>query len=294
MAHSKVARRRESDSARERAAQLRAVQAQRERRRRTLVVVGAVVAVLAIVAVMVVIGSRSKGGSSTSNTADRTPASAAVLTGVTGVSSATLDAIGAGTTTSVPQKVQDAALTVDGKPRLLYVGAEYCPYCAAGRWALVQALSRFGTWSGLGVTTSSSTDIHPDTATFTFHGASYTSDTLSFTGRELQTRTGGPLDKLTDADSALWLHYTGRGSYPFLDIGGRYVEIGQTVDPAVLKGLSTTEIASRLNDPTDPVAKAVDGAANVLTAAICSVTSNAPSNVCTATGVTAAAKALGA
>jgi hypothetical protein len=62
----------------------------------------------------------------------------------------------------------------------------------------------------------------------------------------------------------------------------------------VLKGLTDTQIAAALADPTSPVAKAIDGTANVLTAAICSVTSNAPSNVCTATGVTAAAKALGA
>ena len=37
------------------------------------------------------------------------------------------------------------ALTSGGKPEILYVGAEYCPYCAAERWAMVVALSRFGT-----------------------------------------------------------------------------------------------------------------------------------------------------
>ena len=40
-------------------------------------------------------------------------------------------------------------LTADGKPLVLYVGAEYCPYCAAERCAMVQALSRFGTFSNL-------------------------------------------------------------------------------------------------------------------------------------------------
>jgi hypothetical protein len=36
------------------------------------------------------------------------------------------------------------------------------------------------------------------------------------------------------------------------------------------------------------VAKAIDGTANVITAAICDITGNQPSSVCTAPGVTAA------
>jgi hypothetical protein len=32
---------------------------------------------------------------------------------------------------------------------MLYIGAEYCPYCAAERWPLVMALSKFGTFSNL-------------------------------------------------------------------------------------------------------------------------------------------------
>src|SRR5712692_8559609 len=40
-------------------------------------------------------------------------------------------------------------LTGNGKPEVVYVGAEYCPFCAAERWALSVALSRFGSFSGL-------------------------------------------------------------------------------------------------------------------------------------------------
>ncbi len=38
------------------------------------------------------------------------------------------------------------------------MGAEYCPFCAAQRWAMVNAFSRFGTFTGLTTTHSSSTD----------------------------------------------------------------------------------------------------------------------------------------
>ena len=64
-------------------------------------------------------------------------------------------------------------LTLNGKtPAMLYYGAEYCPFCAAERWAMTAALSRFGTWSGLKITASSHTDSTPATNTFSYHGAS--------------------------------------------------------------------------------------------------------------------------
>ena len=36
-----------------------------------------------------------------------------------------------------------------GKPEVLFVGAEYCPFCAAERWPLIVALSRFGHFGAL-------------------------------------------------------------------------------------------------------------------------------------------------
>jgi len=291
MSHTNATRRRESDSARARAAALRADQARRERRRRLVVVASSIVAVLAVVAVIVVVGTTSRTGSTSSAPSTRSPASAALVAAVTGVPGATRDAVGPGTAT-MPKAVNDAALTANGKPVVLYVGAEFCPYCAASRWALVEALSRFGTFSGLQQTASGAKDSYPDTPTFTFHGTSYDSATIALVARELQDRDGAQLDSISSADAALWHRYTGQGAYPFLDIAGKYVEVGKTVDPGLLTGLTADDIAQRLSNPADPVAKAIDGQANVITAAICSATGNTPAAVCTAPGVTAAARAL--
>ena len=66
------------------------------------------------------------------------------------------------------------------------MGAEYCPYCATERWAMVNALSRFGTFSGLKITTSAETtpqgtpEVFPNTPTFSFYGATYKSDYIQF------------------------------------------------------------------------------------------------------------------
>jgi thiol-disulfide isomerase/thioredoxin len=197
------------------------------------------------------------------------------------------------------------ALTSDGKPEVLYVGAEYCPYCAAERWPVVIALSRFGTFSGLGLTTSSATDVFPSTPTLTFHGSTYASDVISFTAVETETNqlaASGlgyePLETLTAEQQQLMQTfnvppYTSQaGSIPFTLIGNRFVISGSSYPPDVLQGKTWQQIASALSDPSSPIAKQVLAAANMLTAAICELTGGQPTNVCSAPGVSSAAASL--
>src|SRR5207245_8284001 len=84
----------------------------------------------------------------------------------------------------------------DGQPEVLYGGAEWCPCCAAERWAMVVALSHFGSFSGLHFTTSASNDVFPDTHTLSFNGSTYTSAYLRFVPVELEDRNHGPLQTL--------------------------------------------------------------------------------------------------
>ena len=77
---------------------------------------------------------------------------------VTNVPASTLDKIGDGGgafTGKIPPVNGGTPLTANGKPEMLYMGAEYCPYCAAERWSMIVALSRFGTFSGLSTVHSS-------------------------------------------------------------------------------------------------------------------------------------------
>ena len=285
-------RRRAQGNVREKAAAARQAAARQQRRRRIIVLTGTTVAVLAVIGVIVIVGVASSSKKTAGDTS-RPAADPTVVSQVTGVSAATLDAVGKGKLISTPKAVNDPPLTSNGHPEVLYIGAEYCPYCAAERWSLVQALSRFGTFSGLKSMHSAANDVFPNTPTFSFYGSTYSSDVLSFTPRELETVTHAPLEKDTAAEDAIWHKYTGQGSFPFIDIGGRWVATSPSYDQSVLKGLTAADIAGQLNDPNSPVAKGIDGAANVLTAAICKVTNNAPANVCTASGVTAAAASLG-
>jgi uncharacterized protein DUF929 len=280
--------------------ELRLTQERSRRRSRLLLAGGVVTAVLLIAVALVVTGlNRDPEPSKPSGTAN-----SRVVKDVTGVPVATYDQIGAGTSSNPPTAIEAPALSADGKPRVLYVGAEYCPFCAAQRWAIVAALSRFGSFTDLGQTTSAADDVYPNTPTLTFHGSSYTSDHLSFTGVETATnkRAGAsyePLDELSAEDQRLVAKYDAppyvqgsAGGIPFVDLGGRFVSSGASFDPQLLAGKTHAQIAAELSDPNSDIAQAVEGTANVYTAALCELTGDEPGAVCSSPGVQAAASKL--
>jgi thiol-disulfide isomerase/thioredoxin len=178
---------------------------------------------------------------------------------------------------------------VDGKPVVFYFGALYCPYCATERWAVIVALSRFGTFSGLQGATSSSTDVYPSTATWSFHGSSYSSQYIVFKPVEFENEDQGPLDPLTAAEQNVLKVWDPIESFPFLTIGQKYVAtLPGWMDPQLLQTLTRQQIAETLSEPTNLLGNAIDANANYLTAAVCSVDGQAPSDVCTSPGVKAA------
>jgi thiol-disulfide isomerase/thioredoxin len=91
-----------------------------------------------------------------------------------------------------------------GKPLVFFMGAEWCPFCAAERWALVEASSRFGKWSGLKELHSrSGQDFFPSLPTYDLSRATYTSDYLSLRHIEVATVDGDPLQKLGSFEGRL-------------------------------------------------------------------------------------------
>jgi len=207
---------------------------------------------------------------------------------LSGVSQSTLSFIGPGTAGTVATSNSTAPLTSNGKPEVLYMGAEYCPYCAAERWAMIVALDRFGSFTGLEYMQSSATDIYPNTATFTFLHANYTSAYITFVPVEQYDRSDNPLMTASASQTSLMSSYDSAQSIPFVDIGNRYTLVGSQITPPILRAgqsatgnpYNWTEIGSQLNNETNPFAQNIDGAANRLIAAICKVTDGSPTSVC--------------
>jgi hypothetical protein len=290
---------------REKIAAQRAAARRAEQRRRILIASGSIIVVVAVVLTFVLIKLNTNSTSSASS-ASNGPTGAAltqVADKVTSVPASALDAVGDGGApwkslgSGVIQPISGSPtpLTENGKPEMLFLGAEFCPYCGAQRWAMIIALSRFGTFSGLSTVHSSSTDVYPNTPTWTFAHAKYSSPYLTFTSVETTTNVPDsssplgyvPLQTPTAAQLALENKYdvapytSENGAIPFIDFGNKYVSSGSSYLPSVLSGLSWSQVATDLSNPNSPVAKAVDGTANYITAAICKMTGNQPASACT-------------
>jgi hypothetical protein len=301
------------------------IAAQREAQRRAaqrkrIYLAGGSILVVVIVVIAIVLVKLNSGSGTVADVSNGPTGTAltSLVNQVTGVPTATTDTVGTGgvesglfVSTETSAEVSNAtsqlgsyfgtvngtALTSGGKPEVLFLGGEYCPFCAAQRWAITNALSRFGTFSGLTTTHSSSTDSYPNTPTLTFYGSTYTSKYLTFTPVEEYTnyRVGHSsntsvnyqtLQTPTTAQTTIEQNYDPEGSIPFLDIGNKYVQVGNLapLSPSMLAGKTWAQVAAAMTDPSGSSLGAAEiGNANYETAAICKLTGELPASACTPT-----------
>ena len=236
------------------------------------------------------------------------PALARLIAQVTSVPVRTSEAAGDGgyRVAATPTPVAGPPLAARGKPEVLYVATEYCPYCASQNWAMIVALSRFGTFTGLRTIRSSTfnsalipavTDqSFPPLDTWTFYGSGYISAYLTFVPVEtrsnvLVSRHANPLHKnsyttlqrLTPAQQAIFTRYDKLQAVPFADFGNRYALTGSSFSPGVLEHQTWSQIAAALEDPHGIRGRSILGTVNYITAAICRLTGDQPAAACTPT-----------
>jgi thiol-disulfide isomerase/thioredoxin len=239
---------------------------------RTLLVLIIVVLVASSGVVAYLIYSQSTGNSGGQYSALLgTTISETLYLNLTSVSPSTLASIGIPQGTTAPSSISASQmLGPNSKPEVLYIGAEWCPYCAAERWSLIVALSRFGNFTGLTYMESSSSDIFPNTVTFSFLNSTYVSPYISFVAIEHQDRNRNTLVTPSSQEQNLWGQYTvGSDTIPFIYFDGQYYLSGAQFQPSAIANLNWTQIASQLNNPQSSVAQAVDGSANQLVSTIC-------------------------
>ncbi|HLW03602.1 MAG TPA: DUF929 family protein [Ktedonobacterales bacterium] len=250
---------------------------------------GASVAVVGIIVLFAVLGHTTIP----SGTYPVTAADPTVVQEVTTLSPSVLASVGTGQNQTKPTKISGSALTgPTGKPEVFYYGAEYCPYCAAERWGIIVALSRFGNFSNLHQITSSSTDVYPSTHTFSFYSSSYTSQYVDFVPLEVESYQSVTLQTPTSAEQQLIAQYNPGQSFPFVDIANQYTIVGASYNPQVLSNLTWQQIASDLSNAQSPVAQHILGTANYITAAICLATNQQPASVCSAAPIPAVQQSL--
>jgi hypothetical protein len=265
-------------------------EAQRRRRNQRLIAILASGVVVVVIVVLVLV--KVAGGGSSINADISGPVTPAQLENLSSVPTGAMVAMAdvAGTTSINPPTNLPAGATVltsGGKPEILYVGAEYCPFCAAERWPLVMALLKFGTFSNLMHTKSSSTDVNPNTPTFTFYGSSYSSPYLVFTPVETENRAGKPLQTLTPEQQQIVSTYDNApyisgqpGSIPFIYFAGKYLVSGTQYDGSALSGKSFDSAVPYMTSGTNTTSMAAQAVTAHLIGIICSLTNNQPSTVC--------------
>ena len=243
-------------------------------------------------------------------TVDRSMTADDVVSAVSKVPPAVFDAVGVSSPGAqlVPPTVivGQPPLQLSGRPEVLYVGAEFCPFCGSERWALIVALSRFGHFSALRNMQSAPSSVFPGIQTFSFVGTSYTSRYVAFSGVELYSDAVNDngaftrIARLSPSQSALVSRYgspgpqgASPGSLPFVDIGNRMVASTSGFSPAVIFRQPQAAIADELSQSGTVTGQAIVASANYLTAGICEATAQQPGSVCSSKGVRAAAQALG-
>jgi hypothetical protein len=208
------------------------------------------------------------------------PVSPALSEGLAAFSTSTLAAVGGGSG-KAPSSISGTALTNNGKPEILYVGGDYCPYCAVTRWSLVIALSKFGNFTGLEYMLSSGTDVNANTPTFTFVNTTYTSNYVSFVEVEHWDRSQNILQSFTSEEQSIYTQYD-TGGIPFVDFANQYLINGAPggLGSIDLSNKNWTQVATLLNQPTSSAAQAIVGEANYIIGTICAIDGSSPSSVC--------------
>ena len=291
-------------------------------KRSTAAMAGLLGGVFVALAVVVIVLISLLGGSATTAAGSpilAKPAPANVVKALTGLTAAQFQAAGLGGGQVSPSGVFAATpgqkpITDPGKPVLVYEGAEYCPYCAAARWPLTIALSRFGTFTGLQIVGSSPYDVYANTRTLSFAKAHYTSPYVAFDPIEFESNVCAgalssgqcavgykPLQSATKAQAALMTTYdtekyfpqdasanATEGWIPFMDWGGLFVSSGALYSAGLINPGTTSwknpmtwdQIIATFQLPSTGTGQAILGSANVYTAAICDMTHDEPGNVC--------------
>lgn len=273
---------------------------------RRYVALGLIILAIALLGTLVLVrDNAAPGNSSTVEAFNAAPSS---LVSMLDLPASVYDTIGVSSSTNPvtpPHPTGSATLwqaTSGGGATLpvVYIyGAEFAPYAAAQRWPVILALSRFGTFTQLGLMQSSGTTAFPDLSTFTFWDVGYQSKYLILQPVEryssLNPTGAGYLSlQVPSARQAAAVSQYGPGSDTFAltDVANRYVLSGSSYSPAVLDGLSQDQIAGYLGTPAAPLTQAVVTAANEISATICAVDRGRPGSVCQSRGVQEAAELL--
>jgi len=181
------------------------------------------------------------------------------------------------------QVVSQAAWSGD-RVRVFWLGAKFCPFCAAERWSLARALERFGTLKG-----GDGADAHQEglagfrlVPTPNLRAAVYTSQYLNYSGKEIFDRDNTPLDTLDAEEQTIIDRFNPDATFPFLMINGQYAQFDSGFSPGLIDQMDFDTLRRQLDSgEVNDATNAIIGEADLITRYLCNSTGGQPAAVCT-------------
>ena len=193
-----------------------------------------------------------------------------------------VDAVGSGGQSGEMIRLPASAKlpATDGKPLVVFVGAEYCPYCAAERWVMVMWLSRFGTFKQ---SLRDSVVIHRRLSRHRYLHVLQVDRTRARTStsapNEIEDRNQQPLQTMSAGDPNIFTKYDDP-PYTIAAAASSHSSTSAGCSPSTPRATSRATLQacrgarSQRSSATraSTVTKAIIGNANILTAATCIAT----------------------
>ncbi|HZT95790.1 MAG TPA: DUF929 family protein [Chloroflexota bacterium] len=174
-----------------------------------------------------------------------------------------------------------AAITQGHRAVFVYIGAQYSPYSAAEQWAVVKALSYFGRFVNLAITSSPAGSAgFGEIPTFDLYRVRYLSGFVDLENRQVANRLAAPLQHLNRVQLAWFNSFDPTASVPMVYVDG-YVMTGAGYSPGLLQNRRFDVVQQALLDSGRvSYARAVEGESNLLAALVCAGDGGRPSRVC--------------
>jgi hypothetical protein len=118
--------------------------------------------------------------------------------------------------------------------------------------------------------------------TYNLINATYTSDYIYFTSKELKAHDGSTLQQFDDEESQIVNQYDPRGSFPFLFINGQYARVGDSgYSPGMIDSMDFDTLRAQVTGETqNDATAAIKSEADLITAYLCQSTGGQPASAC--------------
>jgi hypothetical protein len=160
-------------------------------------------------------------------------------------------------TTSQPggwEKANNALWAVSNAPVFFFYGSVACPYCASSSWSVDQMLGEFGPVTGVQYTTSSPTDVYPNTPEIILSGLSLQSQYVALNVVESLDNSQITLPATPSCVEQAYVSTYDSSGIPFIVLGGIYIHSGGLVpNPGVMQGLSATQVQQQVSSQSGAV-----------------------------------------